>query len=171
MGSSSSCTSRKQYSEANTILSQVRTVAPDGAASMFLVLAYSAFETGKKHAKTAVDIAQAHSILEYIDGPGQKVRQERMTPLSVGRAAPAEELKLVRGVLQEIDCIGNQALLTNFVGSNGMSLFIRDPASVQLASSDSATINFTCGPQKNARVIVEYSPKEDDEFKTTGVSN
>ena len=56
----------------------------------------------------------------------------------------------------------------NIAGSNGMSLSIRDPASVQLKSSDSAAVNFTCGPQKNTRVIVEYNPKEDDEFKTTG---
>ena len=38
----------KQYSEAYTILSQVKSVNPDRAASMFLVLAYSALEIGKK---------------------------------------------------------------------------------------------------------------------------
>ena len=170
----------KQYSEAYTILSQVKSVNPDRAASMFLVLAYSALEIGKKaearkaaemgkkHAKTAIDIAQANSILEFIDRPGQMVKQERMAPSSVTRAQPAEELALVRGVLQEIECIGKQARLTILTGSSRMSLLIRDPASVQLKSSDSAGVNFTCGPQKNTRVIVEYNPKADDEFKTTG---
>ena len=96
------------------------------------------------------------------------VKQERMAPSSVTRAQPAEELALVRGVLQEIECIGKQARLTILTGSSRMSLLIRDPASVQLKSSDSAGVNFTCGPQKNTRVLVEYNPKADDEFKTTG---
>ena len=98
---------------------------------------------GKKHAKTAIDIAQADSILEFIDRPGQMVKQERKAPSSVTRAQPAEELALVRGVLQEIECIGKQARLTILTGSSRISLLIRDPASVQLKSSDSAGVNFT----------------------------
>ena len=29
-------------------------------------------------------------------------------------------------------------------------------------------MNFTCGPQKNTRVIVEYRPKDDAQFNTSG---
>jgi tetratricopeptide (TPR) repeat protein len=80
----------KQYNEAYVILSQVKSVTPERAASLFLVLAYSALEIGnkaeakkaadlgKKYAKTALDIAQADSILEFIERPGQPVRVERM---------------------------------------------------------------------------------------------
>jgi hypothetical protein len=49
-----------------------------------------------------------------------------------------------------------------------LSLLIRQPDQVQIRNSDSASVNMTCGPQKNVRVVVEYELKQDKQFNTIG---
>lgn len=169
----------KNYKDALDTLSPIKRVTPERAPSFFLVKAYCAMhtgnkteartwaESGKKYAKTPTDIAQADSILEYLDRSAQ-AGTERMIAPSHETAKAEENLSVVRGVLEQIDCFVNKARIHLVANSTRMSLLIRDPDTVKLKNADSSSVNVTCGPQKNTRVIIEYRPKDDAELKTSG---
>jgi hypothetical protein len=177
----------RHYKEAYDVLAQIKQVTPERAASFFLAMAFSAMEIGnkfeakksaelgRKYAKTAVEVAQADNIIEFVDRPIPAATQEHIVPPSIAEGSirseamkAEEDLSVLRGTLQEIECLGKEARITILAASTRVSLLIRDPDRVELKNSDASTVNFTCGPQKNTRVIVEYRPKDDGQFKTSG---
>ena len=81
---------------------------------------------------------------------------------------PEQDFSVVRGTLEQIECLGKEARLQRPFGRSSPFLLIRDPDRVLLKNSDQSAVNFTCGPQKDTRVIVEYREREDTQFKTTG---
>jgi tetratricopeptide (TPR) repeat protein len=174
-----------KYKEAYEALAEIRQVTPDRAPSFFLMKAFSAMEIGKKteaksaaemakkYSKSATEISQADNLIEFIDRPA--VNEERAAAPSVAarrvqlEARDAEDQPAVlQGVLQEVECLGKEARLRIRSGNTTIALLIRNPDHVILKNSDASTVEFKCGPQKNARVIVEFRPKDDSQFKTLG---
>jgi tetratricopeptide (TPR) repeat protein len=151
--------------------------------------AKTAAELAKKYAKTVDDIREADRLLEYIDHqtperpktvrtaraepPQSEVEQEAITPKPPAvdrdaRPASPEGLSQVRGVLQEIDCLGKEARIKILAGDTRVSLLIRNPDRVLIRNSDDSTVNMTCGPQNGTRVIIGFQPNDDPNFKTSG---
>jgi tetratricopeptide (TPR) repeat protein len=176
----------RNYKEAYDALSEIRQITPDRAASFFLMKAFSAMELGKKaeakssaemakkYTKSAVEISQANNLIEFIDRPAVSSAEHVLAP-QVGtpsarlEASDAEDqVSVLRGVLQEIECLGKEARLRILSGNTSIALLIRDPKRVTLKNSDSSSVDFVCGPQKNARIIVEFKPNDDTQFKTLG---
>ena len=187
---------RRDFKEAFDVLATIRQVTPDRAPQLFLMLAFSAVEIGnkpearkaaemaKKYAKLPEDISQADRIIQFVDfKPGERREEtvklqrraeamEPTEPATPGVAARLEPqiagLTETRGILQEIECLGEQARVRILVGQTRMALLIRDPSSVRLRNSDQTTVDITCGPQQSTSVIVGFVPNEDAKLKTTG---
>jgi tetratricopeptide (TPR) repeat protein len=159
--------------------------------------ARAAAEMAKKYAKSPEDISQAERIIQFVDQKQIAARrpvelQEESVPVqrraeatqaveeAVRPATPSNPglserlepriagLTEARGILQEFECLGEQARVRILVGQTRMVLLIRDPSSVRLRNSDQSTVDMKCGPQPSTSVIVGFVPKEDAKFKTTG---
>jgi tetratricopeptide (TPR) repeat protein len=75
---------------------------------------------------------------------------------------PIEQTYPVEGVLKQVDCIGARAVLRLTVGGKDLSYLIEDPSKVIITSAlEGATHEFTCGPQKPARVALGYIIRQD----------
>jgi tetratricopeptide (TPR) repeat protein len=163
----------KRYKEAYETLSSIKRVTPERAPSFFLAKAFSALEIGekpaakaaaaaaKKYASNAADIRAADEILDYVDRPARSAPQEPPQEAT-------QDLGAIRGVLQEVECLGTRARLHILSGQIRVSLLIRDPERVQVKGRQSSEVQITCGPQKETRVYAEYVPVDDPELKTSG---
>jgi tetratricopeptide (TPR) repeat protein len=176
----------RKYKEAYETLAEIRQVTPDRAPSFFLMKAFSAMEIGKKaeaksaaemakkYSKSAVEISQADNLIEFIDRPVVSSEERAAAPSVAAQPVRLEsrdaedQPSVLRGVLQEVECLGKEARLRILSGNTSIALLIRNPNHVVLKNSDASTVEFKCGPQKNARVIVEFRPKDDSQFKTLG---
>jgi hypothetical protein len=73
----------------------------------------------------------------------------------------------VRGTLEQVDCMGQEARLAVVSATGKMTLLIKDPASVQIRSSQSGAAQFTCGAQSHTPVLIQYVT--DKQTDATGV--
>jgi hypothetical protein len=186
----------RDFKAAFDVLSTIRQVTPDRAPQLFLMLAFSSIEIGnkpearkaaemaKKYAKSPEDISQAERVIQFVDYKPGEPREESVpvqrraegvppaAPQNPGVAARLEPqiagLTEIRGVLQEIECLGEQARIRILVGQMRMALLIRDPSTIRLRNSDETTVDMKCGPQQSTSVIVGFVPKEDAKFASTG---
>ena len=54
-------------------------------------------------------------------------------------------------------------------GGKRVSLAITDPQEVVIKGAATATLDFTCGPQKPKTVTLEYDPHADTQMGTIGI--
>jgi tetratricopeptide (TPR) repeat protein len=75
----------------------------------------------------------------------------------------------VQGVLQRLDCLGQQARLVIQTGDGKtVQLAVADPSQIVMAGGEQA---LACGPQNPARqVVVHYTAKSDLKLHTAGVA-
>ena len=74
---------------------------------------------------------------------------------------------LVDGILEHIECLGQQALLHVRSGDQLTIVRVSDPGKVVLKNASSNSFEFSCGPQKR-HVIVEYLAETDAGGETSG---
>jgi len=95
-------------------------------------------------------------------------REEPKTPVVKSDPAPRPK-PTVRGVLQQIDCLGKAVRLRVLTDGKTVALAITDPQAVTVKGSSTGTLDLTCGPQKAKAVILEYDSHTDAQLGTTGV--
>lgn len=178
---------KKSYAQALATLREVKSIDPEKATSLFLIMAYCALELGAK------DVAKAHATdarkwaredgerssadqliryLEYKDAPegaGQSAPIHAIEPISsVSEAPPPAELMLsARGRLVQMDCLDGVARLHVQDGEAIRKLLIRNPTAVTIRNTAAYTTEMTCGPQ-NTGINVEYTPSVDAKHQTVG---
>src|SRR5216117_2617936 len=63
----------------------------------------------------------------------------------------------IEGMLHQADCLGKSLRLRIEAGGKQMAFLIQDPmAAVVKSASESGSYEFTCGPQKPVKVLIEY---------------
>ena len=88
----------------------------------------------------------------------------------IARSDPALPPKpVVRGVLQQIDCLGKAVRLRVLANGKAVALAITDPEKVTVKGSPTGTLDLTCGPQKAKAVVLEYDARADPQLGTAGV--
>lgn len=147
-------------------------------------------EAAKKWAKTPEQSEQASSILRYLDeleaarkapaaAPVVKAPAPEASDSSPSPPAPdapasspvtvAVKVSRAEGTAKRLDCTGTTARFSVLVDNRIMVFLIADPNTVQLKHSGEATHEFTCGPQKAYRVVVEYTPQPDSKTGVAGI--
>ena len=69
---------------------------------------------------------------------------------------PVDTLPMAEGALRTVDCAAGKARLRLDVNGASQLFEIEDPQKVVLLSGGGKEVEFTCGPQKGARVKVRY---------------
>jgi tetratricopeptide (TPR) repeat protein len=95
-------------------------------------------------------------------------REEPKTAEAKSNLAPPPK-PTVRGVLQQIDCLGKAVRLRVLADGKAVALAITDPQKVTVNGSPTATLDLTCGPQTAKGVILEYDPHADPKLGTSGI--
>ncbi len=73
----------------------------------------------------------------------------------------------VEGIFKQVDCIGKQArIVIERDGHKLTRLLVRDPSQVVFIGGGEQTL--TCGPQKSVRATVEFTPRVNPKFGTSG---
>lgn len=174
----------QKYADSLATLTQIRRVTPDQAGPLFQALAYSYAHLGSiapareaaasalKYARTDWERTAANQLLEYVNR--DRSSSEAVPVVSTLEALPGavreKEARLsARGMLESIDCIGEQAKLHLVTDSGKMSLLIKDPRTVRLQSAKSDSVEFICGPQEPTPVLIQYVAEVDKQAGTAGV--
>jgi len=103
--------------------------------------------------------------------PTIRRREQREEPKTAEpKSDPAPLPKpAVRGVLQQIDCLGKTVRLRVLANGKAVALAITDPQKVTVNGSPTGTLDLTCGPQKAKTVTLEYDPHVDPKLGTAGI--
>jgi len=113
----------------------------------------------------------AAGVLRQIEDGAPRLRSREPAPAGQQGAAPAvAAVERISGVLERIDCLGNDARF--HVRSEGRlrTYWVEKPGEVLLKHASSLTFTFRCGVQAPAvQVVVEYRPKADGNRMTSGV--
>jgi hypothetical protein len=134
-----------------------------------------------------MDTEQADSILKYLDGMEKAGKSTvplalddvrptlaRKSPVTgdppSAPPVPREVLARVEGKAQQLDCKGKQARISVLTDHGVMKFDILDPDRVTVKHSSEAAHDFTCGPQGNYGITIEYLPKADAENGVAGIA-
>jgi Flp pilus assembly protein TadD len=154
-------------------------------------------EEAKKNAESALKVATepedvdlAKELLAYVTQSPSKLEgalppssNEDPPRLKRRETAPAEQpaqsqpLMRVRaqpfpieGTLRQADCLGKSLRLRIEAGGKQMAFLIQDRMAVVVkSSSESGSYEFTCGPQKPVKVMIEYLLNADPKLGVTGL--
>lgn len=174
-------------------LRAMRKIAPARAYGYWSAMAYALNELGRREdAKAAAEKAMKHATspgeranaaqLAYISQTDLTVQFTRdakgMPQLITTRVAhntpnwnpfiePGDNIRRVDAKLQEFDCSGDKATQVTVDTQDGhLTLAIPDPLHVQMRN---APAEFTCGPQSDRAVIVEYAISKTQGTNVDGV--
>lgn len=130
-----------------------------------------------EHAATAAE--REHALqLTYMAGTELAVQFTRdpdgraqLTTTRAPRGAPdwnpfvesGDRMQRVDGTLKEIDCAGDITRFALTTAGGALTLLMRDPSRVQLRNAPGGSFEFTCGPQAESRITVEYAAPEPPE--------
>jgi hypothetical protein len=176
--------SLNQPADALATLAPIKKTTPQDATRLFTLLAYAQLGMGQRdqaansvariaqYAETPADRDRADQLKKYLEQPNQP----SLTPLSAaegGRprlvrrtaagfeeeeppAPPAPSLSAA-GVLVELVCDGPRATIVLETDQQRKHFLIQEPTKIKLVAVDGAAVqDFQCGPQKPARIKVEY---------------
>jgi tetratricopeptide (TPR) repeat protein len=83
--------------------------------------------------------------------------------------APGDRVERREGVLREVDCAGKETRLTVQTAGGAIVLSLPDPGRVQVRKTGSGSFEFTCGPQQDRKVWVEYAIASDPSLGVAGI--
>ncbi len=176
--------SLNQPADALATLAPIKKTTPQDAPRLFTLLAYAQLGMGQRdqaansvariaqYAATPADRDRADQLKKYLEQPNQP----SLTPLSateggrprlVRRTAAGFEEKepptsptaslSTAGVLVELVCDGQRATIVLETDQQRKRFLIQDPTRIKLVAGDGAAVHdFQCGPQKPAKIKVEY---------------
>ena len=159
--------------------------------------AQKAAESARKYARTAGETEIAENLLrsiadkrEHHDSSTQQLNElaalpagqadeentnERPTLRREAAKAPGAKSDpaptprpTVRGLLQQVDCLGKVVRLRILVGAKTVVLAVTDPQAVTVKGSSTGSLDLACGPQKAKPVILEYDSRPDAQLGTAG---
>ncbi|MCC6364532.1 MAG: hypothetical protein IT165_13490 [Bryobacterales bacterium] len=185
------------YASSLRHLKQVRQVDRPNAFRYFELLAYAGLQAGDtveakaasgraaNYAQTQEERNRMEELRRYLDRPQANAasirpptapgnseerptlrRGEAPQPVTPGESA---SLSVVEGALSQVDCIDKRARLHISVEGRDVILAILDPGTIAIRSNSAASVEFTCGRQKDQRIKVEFEAKPDAELATSGV--
>ena len=136
---------------------------------------FEASEIRRIAAEREADIQRVKKQSEAAIHSAEEEARKRMNP---GGGAPPKPQAwyeashagaTVRGVLQRLDCQGQQArLVIQTADGKTVQLAVADPSQIVTGDGEHA---LACGPQNPARqVVVNYSAQQDPKLKTAGVA-
>ena len=183
-----------QFGMAAAALRQIKLITPELAPRLFLLLAHTHLQLKdneeakkaalqvKKYARDSTDTGRADEIIAFIDQPARAVlakseaaseapilrrRKAPATTWDVPSADPQEQLGAIRGVLIEIECLGERAKLRVAVGNSSLAFLISDPTRVYIKGARQGEQLLTCGKTRRP-IAIDYLPKDDRSSGTVG---
>jgi len=170
-----------QSADALATLAPVKKISPQDAPRLFTLLAYAQLDAGQRdkaadsvvrlaqYAVTPADRDRADQLKRYLDQPNPasfvpSAVTEGGRPRLVRRnAAGFEEEEVARpplsaaGSFVELVCSGQHATVVLETDQGRKRFLIEEPSKVNLVAADGAGVReFQCGPQKSAKIKVEY---------------
>ena len=117
----------------------------------------------------------AQSILTFLDRREEFARQSSAVKPTMHAVAPLEVPHVpstsadsnpirasITGVLQELQCKGEQARIVLQAGQRQIGFMIMSPERVNIRNAPGTTINLTCGKQPpGTKVLIEFDEKPD----------
>ena len=85
-------------------------------------------------------------------------------------AVARELLSRVEGTAQNLECNGKEARISVRTDRGIMKFDILDPERITIRHASDTTHDFTCGPQQNYRIAIEYLPAPDSAKGVSGVA-
>jgi tetratricopeptide (TPR) repeat protein len=178
-----------RYSESINALKRATELQP-GRASVWehLALAYQrsgnrekaigAAKTARKFAEDPEEAARIDATIKLIEqSPGTivqaipsptEIELARTGPKADSPAESAQPVKRIEGVLAQVDCFGSMARLHVIAPNAKIFILVRDPSSVFLKNAGVLSTTFSCGPLKPRQVLIEYSPRPEQVYGTSG---
>lgn len=101
------------------------------------------------------------------EAPIIRRREAPATTWDVQAADAKEQLGAIRGVLTEIECLGERAKLRVAVGNTSIAFLISDPTRVYIKGARQGEQSLTCGKTRRP-ITVDYLPKDDRSSGTVG---
>jgi tetratricopeptide (TPR) repeat protein len=129
----------------------------------------------RAYAKTTDQVERLNQLVTALNYEPQQVAASQEDPpparsQPMPPRAPVQErpkLPLAEGTLKQIDCTGGKIRMRISAGDKTLSFTIGDPGSIVM--KDNAAMDFTCGPQRQRRIRIEYDAKPDRVLGTSGV--
>ena len=162
----------KNYPAAIASFIQIRHVTPEHAATLFNGLAYADAQTGDvdnarknlanalKWAKTDDDKDRTNQLGRDLDAKDQAKYDAPPPPLDLTEhnlfVLPGENVERMEGETKTLECAGDHATLVVKVGGSTTWFEISDPNRTMLKHEGSEMFQFSCGPQKQFHIAVEY---------------
>ncbi|MCC6394990.1 MAG: hypothetical protein IT167_30640 [Bryobacterales bacterium] len=185
------------YANSLRHLKQVRQVDRPNAFRYFELLAFAGLQAGDtveakaaagraaNYAQTQAERTRMEELRRFLDRPraanaaamrhpGPPGDSDERPTLRRGEApepvtSENASLSVVEGTLSQVDCIDKRARLHIAVEGRDVALAILDPGTIAIRSSSAASVEFTCGRQKDQRIKVEFEAKPDAGLATSGV--
>lgn len=173
--------SSKQPADTLATLAPVKKITPQDAPRLFTLLAYAQLGAGQRdkaadsvarleqYAATPADRDRAEQLKRYLDQPnspslvpstiteGGRPRLVRRTAAGFEEDETATPSLSAAGSFVELVCDGQRATLVLEVDQGRKRFLIEEPTKVNLVGVDGTGVHdFQCGPQKPARIKVEY---------------
>ena len=174
----------QKFGLAVATLSQIKTMKPDGAYTLFSAMAYGYIhlkdlptarkfaERAKQYATDPTQTEQADSVVKYVDAmqnPSPAPTFLAVESPSLGETGktdfngprPArllgrEGLQRVEGTTINFAC--DTKILRLQAGEKKMAFLIDDPKQIVIENTADGYFDLACGPQKGAKVTVFYMP-------------
>jgi tetratricopeptide (TPR) repeat protein len=184
----------KRYGDSWATYITIQKVDSDRAARLFLGKAHAllgledyvksraAAEQALKYAKEPNEKESAQSILTFLDRREEFARQSIAVKPTMNAVAPLELPRVpstsadskpiratVTGVLQEVQCKGEQARIVLQAGQRQIGFMIMSPERVNIRNAPGTTINLTCGKQSpGTKVLIEFDETPDSAQASLG---
>jgi hypothetical protein len=173
--------SSNQSADALATLAPVKKTTPQHAPRLFTLLAYAQLGVGQRdqaansvarlaqYAATSADRDRADQLKRYLDQPnptslipstvieGGRPRLVRRTAAGFEEKEIATPSLSATGLFIELVCDGQHATMVVETGQERKRFLIEDPTKINLVAVDGAPVqDFQCGPQKPAKIRVDY---------------
>jgi Tfp pilus assembly protein PilF len=170
-----------QSADALATLAPVKKISPQDAPPLFTLLAYAQLDAGQRdkagdsvarlaeYAVTSADRDRADQLKRYLDQPnlpslsasnvteGGRPRLVRRTAAGFEEEEVAAPPLSAAGLFVELICNGQRATMVLETDQGRKRFLIEEPTKVNLVAVDGVRVqDFQCGPQKPAKIKVEY---------------
>jgi hypothetical protein len=179
--------SLNQSADALATLAPVKKTTPKDAPRLFALLAYAQLGVGERdeaaksvarlaqYAVTPADRDRADQLKRYLDQPnlpslspstvadGGRPRLVRRTAAGFEEEEMPAPALSAAGVFVELVCNGQRATIVLETDQGLKRFLIEEPTKVNLVGLDVGVRDFQCGPQKPAKIKVEYRLADGDQ--------
>lgn len=178
----------QKWSDALAAFSQIKTVTPERAYSLFSSISFASWKVGsldkarsfaekaRQFAKTPEETTRMTQFQEMLNRPAATAREAASVTTENTSDAPDRptlrhrtlardeptiqkpNLQHVEAVAKFFNCDPKAPSLRVSVGSKEMTFILSDPSDIIVRNSPNGTVDFNCGVQKATKVGIFYTP-------------